>query len=54
MSMPTKIYLDGSTPSVRPSTPAEDTYTGVVQEKERAALKRFVAVDAGEAVITIG
>jgi putative oxidoreductase len=51
MSMPTKIYLDGSTPSVRPSTPAEDTYTGVVQEKERAALKRFVAVDAGEAVI---
>ena len=49
--MPTKIYLDEAAPSVCPSTPAEDSYTSIVQEKERVAPKRFAAIDAGEAAI---
>jgi hypothetical protein len=54
MSMPTKIYLDEAAPSVRPSTPAEDTYTSIVQEKERVAPKRFAAIDAGKPPFTAG
>lgn len=45
--MPTKTYIDEATTSVRPGTPAEDTRTGVAPEKERAAPKRVVAIDAG-------
>ncbi|HEX5349011.1 MAG TPA: hypothetical protein VFW64_18175 [Pseudonocardiaceae bacterium] len=56
MSMPTKTYFDKTAPSVRPSTPAEDTNVGVAQQAEVAIphqrrTQRLAAIDAGEAII---
>lgn len=48
--MSTTTHLDEAAPPVPPSTPAENAHTGA-PEQERGALKRFVAVDAGKAVI---
>jgi uncharacterized membrane protein YphA (DoxX/SURF4 family) len=56
MSMPTKTYLDEAAPSVRPSTPAEDTNVGVVQQAELIVPQQqrtqwLTAIDTGEATI---
>lgn len=49
--MPIKTYSAETAPSVRPSTPAENTGTDVAQEKKRVAPKIFSTLDAGEAAI---
>jgi uncharacterized membrane protein YkgB len=51
MSMSAKTYLDDVAPSVRPSAPAEDTNTGVVQQKELATPTWLTAIEAREAII---
>lgn len=49
--MPKNTYLDEAAPSVRPSTPAEETFNDTAQEKERVTLKWLAAIDAKEAAI---
>ncbi|MGH3767568.1 MAG: hypothetical protein ACRDTX_20880 [Pseudonocardiaceae bacterium] len=49
--MPAKTYLDDVAPSVRPSAPAEDTNTGVAQQKELATPTWLTAIEDREAAI---